>query len=45
MKQPRLLREEMDPMSKELQDLANMYQQEKGKHAQQHILRVLDQRL
>lgn len=32
-------------MPKELQDLANVYQQKKGKYAQQHILRVLDQRL
>lgn len=40
-----LLREEMGYMPKEPQDLANMYQQEKRKCAQQCILRELDQRL
>lgn len=31
-------------MPNELQDPANMYQQEKGKYAQECILRVLEQR-
>lgn len=39
-----LLREEMDYMLEELQDLANMYQWVKGKYDQECILRVLDQR-